>query len=367
MSGSAGPVSPSTVRAPRCQVLLNGAVMQGLVGISLNLKNEFTASEFTIDANIEPTYAMNAAWWSTATKVMVQVQIGYLSGGAVNWTTILSGVADAYDLDFDSRGICITGRDLSAQLIDTKTAETYSNQTSSEIATILANSVGLTPVVTATKTPVGRYYQIDRARLSLGQFHSDMTQWDLLIYLAQQEGFDLFVSGTSLYFQPPATASSAYNISWQSGTDAIPISNVIGLRGHHSLTLAKGVSVTVKSWHSGLKRPIIAKTADPTYKNDGADGTQDFVFYVPNLTPQQAIDLANQRYADITRHLRTIEFDAPGDLVLTPRLVVVLNGTGTAFDTTYYPDMIDLTLSLEGGFCMHVSAKNIPPTPSQLI
>jgi hypothetical protein len=362
------PVAPSTVRAPRAQVLINGNVMQGVVGISVTLNNNFQAGQFTIDANVEPSYVMNENFWSQQTKVTAEIQIGYLTGGSVNWVTVLSGIVDAYDINFDNRGITVTGRDLAGMLIDTKTANTFSNQTSSEIATMLAKSVGLTPVVTPTTTPVGRYYQIDHAKLSLGQFHSDMTEWDLLIYLAQQEGFDLFVSGTSLFFQPAATTQNAYNISWQLGTDDIPISNVINLTGHHSLTLAKGVSVTVKSWHSGLKRPIIAKTADPNFKDTGDDGgQQNFVFYVPNLTPQQAISLANQRYADITRHLREIQFDAPGDLVLSPRMVVVLSGTGTSFDTTYYPDTIELQLSQQGGFTMSVTAKNIPPTPNQLI
>ena len=280
---------------------------------------------------------------------------------------MVTGGVDEYEIGPDDRTITLTGRDLAAQLIDTKTAQTYANQTSSEIATMLAGSVGLTPVVTATTTPVGRYYQIDHARMALGGFHTSITQWDLLIYLAQQEGFDLFVSGTSLYFQPAATSATPYTIYWQLGPDGVATSNVMDLRLKHALTLAKGVSVTVKSWHSGMKRAITAKTADPTYKDKSGDGTQDYVFYVPNLTPQQAINLANQRYADITRHLRRISFDAPGDLVLTPRLVIVLGGTGTAFDTNYFPDDIDLALSQDGGFTMRVTAKNIPPTPTQLI
>jgi hypothetical protein len=347
--------------------MLNGQVMPGLVGLSVGLNNNFEAAQFTVDANIEDTYPTNAAWWSTQTKVSAVIQIGYQTGGTVAWQTVLSGVVDDYEIDLDNRTLTLNGRDLAAQLIDTKTAETYSNQTSSEIANILANSVGLTPVVTATTTPVGRYYQIDHARLSLGAFHSDITQWDLLIYLAQQEGFDLFVSGGSLYFQPAATPDTSYNIFWRLGQDGVPSANVMGLKLQHALTLAKGVSVTVKSWHSGLRRPIVAKAADPNYAGKSGDGTQDFVFYVPNLTPQQAINLANQRYADITRHLRKISFDAPGDLVLSPRFVVQLNGTGTAFDTNYYPDMIRFTYSQDDGFCMSVTAKNIPPTPTQLI
>ena len=341
--------------------------MPGLVSASIDLKNDFEAATFTIDANIEPSYSTNASWWSGQTKVVATIQIGYQSGSSVAWQTVLTGVVDDYEIDLDNRAVTFDGRDLAAQLIDTKTAQTYANQTSSEIATMLAQSVGLTPVVTATKTPVGRYYQIDHARMALGGFHTSITQWDLLIYLAQQEGFDLFVSGTSLYFQPAATSATPYNIFWQLGQDGVPSSNVINLRLKHALTLAKGVSVTIKSWHSGMKRAIEQRTADPDYNGKNGYGTQDYVFYVPNLTPQQAINLANQRYADITRHLREISFDAPGDLVLTPRLVVVLDGTGTAFDTTYYPDAISLALSQDGGFTMNVTAKNIPPTPTQLI
>jgi hypothetical protein len=337
MSVATAQVVAPIVRAPRAQIALNGSVMFGLVSLSVDLTNNFEAAKFSVQANVEQGFPTNAAFWSNQTKVTAEIQVGYENNGSVAWQTVLTGVVDSYEIDLDTSSISFNGRDLAAQLIDTKTAQTYSNQTSSEIATLLAQSVGLTPVVTATTIPVGRYYQIDHARMSLGAFHTDITEWDLLVYLAQQEGFDLFVLGTSLYFQPPATAANAFNISWQLGQDGIPISNVINLRLRHSLTLARGVSVTVKSWHSNLKRPIIAKTANTAGGSKQDGGGQDYVFYVPNLTPQQAIALANQRYADITRHLRTIEFEAPGNLLLTPRSLLVLSGTGTAFDASYYP------------------------------
>jgi hypothetical protein len=46
---------------------------------------------------------------------------------------------------------------------------------------------------------VGRYYEIDHARLT-----NDISQWTLLNYLAQEEGFDLNVTGSTLNFQPSA-------------------------------------------------------------------------------------------------------------------------------------------------------------------
>jgi hypothetical protein len=376
MSQTLGPVVPGTFRAPRVQVLINGTAMQGVESVSVDLTNQFEAACWTLQANIEPSYAMNAAFWGQQTNVMAKIQIGFDPGnGVIPWQTVLVGVVDQYVLDLDSRSISLSGRDLASLLIDTKTANTYSNFTASEIVTMICQSLGnnpdgtpvLTPVATPTKTIVGTYYQIDTSTSGLGAFHQSITEWDLLIYLAQQEGFDLFVQGSSLFFQPVATAAATpYAISWQLGQDNIPVSNVIGLQLTHSLTLAKGITVTIKSYNSSLGRTITAKTADPHF--DAANtGTQDYVFYVPNLTPEGAQALANQRYADISRHLKTINFEAPGDTVLSPRGVIALSGTGTVFDTNYYPDAIHLELSQPGGFTMRVTAKNIPPTPSAII
>ena len=281
--------------------------MQGVTGASWEPNNQFEAATFTIEGNVEPVYAMNAAWWLNQGKVTVQIQVGYDPGnGIIPWQTVLTGVVDQGQISLDDRTIRVTGRDLVAQLIDTKTAQAYQNNTASEIVTLLAQNAGLqitdgqgNSTVTHTTTLVGTYYQIDHNRMALGGFHSDITQWDLLKYLAQQEGFDLFVSGTALYFQPPATTADAYNIFWTLDQDGIPVSNVIGLSLEHSLTLAKGVSVTVKSWNSKLAKPIIATTADPDYKTSPGQGTKIMSSYVPNLTLQGAIDI---RKLTLCRH-----------------------------------------------------------------
>jgi hypothetical protein len=108
VSGYSGrPTVAPTLRAPRAQVLLNGAVMDGLVSATIHLKNNFEAAEFTIDANVEPTYAMNIAWWSTQAKVVATIQIGYQTGASVAWQTVLTGVVDEYDIDLDGRTISL--------------------------------------------------------------------------------------------------------------------------------------------------------------------------------------------------------------------------------------------------------------------
>lgn len=384
MSETLGPVAPGTVRAPRLLVLINGnpvngaslptltssVPMEGVVSASVDPKNQFEAATWSIEANLDPSYALNASWWSQQGKVIVTIQVGTedQTGAISGVHPLLVGIVDDYEISEDESSISLSGRDLAALLIDTKTAETYSNQTASEIATAIARQWGLTPIVTPTTALAGSYYQIDTTTTGLGAFSHDITQWDLLIYLAQQAGYDMFVEGWNLYFQPRATSSDTpYLVEWSRGEDGIPNSNVIGLKLRHSLTLAKGVSVTIKSYSSILGKVTSARAQDPNYSGGAGAGTQDYVFYVPNLSSQEAQALANQRYADITRHLRTITFSAPGDTVLNPRSVIQLSGTQTAFDGFYYPDEIRLELSMDGGFSMGVEAKNIPPTPSAAI
>ncbi len=70
---------------------------------------------------------------------------------------------------------------------------------------LLAGRHGLGAEVQPTKTPVGRYWQLEHDRITLDQFSRATTEWDLLVGLAEREGFDVWVGRGTLYFQPPAT------------------------------------------------------------------------------------------------------------------------------------------------------------------
>ncbi|MDR3736030.1 MAG: hypothetical protein P4L10_10905 [Acidobacteriaceae bacterium] len=355
MSAYLGPVSDGTAYTPRLRIKANGTALPFPVEANVNLTNTWTAARWSAGVSYQDTDAMNGAWFAVQNNIRIEIDIA-LDG--VNFQTVMIGNTDEIDLAPDHNYVALSGRDLTALLIDQKTATTYQNQTSSEVSTILANAVGLTPVVTSTKTPIGQFYANDHTRMSMGDLAQSITDWDLLTYLAQQENFDLFVQGSSLYFQPTATAQTTpYQVLW-SRVAGVATSNVQNLALKRSLTLAKDVSVTVQSWNSYQRKSITA-TATSTANGSSSTGpAQKYVFYKPNLTPSQAADYANLQLAQISRHERVIDFDVPGDLTLTPRSVVQLSGTGTGFDQLYYPDEISRTINFEQGFTQHVSARN---------
>lgn len=360
------PALGGTVRTPRLKLTVDGQIIPNPLQAVVVHTNEWTSAQWSAQVALEDANTLNAAWWAAQANVKIGIEI---STDGLNFTELLVGVVDEMEIEPETNLLTLTGRDLTALLIDIKTANTYQNQTASEIATILANQVGLTPVVTATKTPVGQFYAMDHVKVTSGDLSSSITAWDLLVWLAQQSGFDVFVEGESLYFQPAADETAPTFAINTSRVGGMAVSDVMGLTMKRSFTLAKDIQVTVKSWHSGRKSATTATVySKPANTPKGGMGPiQHYVFYKPNLSPEAAAAYANQKMAEITRHERVITFEMPGELNLSPRSVISLTGTGTAFDQNYYPDMIHRSISFRGGYVCHVTARNHSPVEEQAL
>ena len=108
--------------------------------------------------------------------------------------------------------------------------------------------------------------------------------------------------------------------------------------------------------HSSNARvsPVVVARGDPAQ-------LQRYFIVQPNLTADDALKLAQRKLAELTRHERTIRITMPGELVLTPRSMIALEGTGTEFDQAYYIDVIERRLRQGGGLTQHILAKNTSP------
>ncbi len=342
-------------RRPSARCLINGLPMVGLTGAEVIATNAYAASRFSVTAALGTDPVLTGEFWAASAGVLAELRFS-LDGQS--FTSLIQGMVDSVELDPISGTVRLEGRDLTAALIETRTQETFSNRTASEIATILAGRHGLTAAVTTTTTPVGRYYQNEHDRITLDQFSHATTEWDLLVFLARQEGFDVFIQGTTLHFQPPAAG--------QAPTMEVRPADVIALRLNRSLTLARDIEVTVKSWNS-RQRSAFTQTARAS--GQPASGTragpatppQRYVLVRPNLTPNQALQLAQSRLAELTQHERIIDLLLPGELSLTPRSRLSLSGSGTGFDQIYYVETIERDFHQANGFTQRIRARNSSP------
>lgn len=314
--------------------------------------------------------AFGAAWWASQSKVFVEVFAGF-PVDPENFTTsdldsMLYGQVDDITLDPVGTVVEVAGRDLTAELIDTKTTEKWPNLTSSQIVEQLAKRHGLTPVVTKTTQKSGKYYEIDHVRLT-----DQRSEWDLLTWLAHQEQFVVYMKGKELHFEPqPTTSDDPYILQWEAPTpdSASPIFNGKSITFARNLTLAKDVIVEVRSWNAKNKKGFTKKAQATHNKNTVLKGAaqpvgeaQTYSYTVPGLTPEEALQWAQAKLREITAHEVRLSATLPADNVLRGTDLIQVRGTETAFDQTYYPDSIVRNMSVNEGYFMTINAKNHSP------
>lgn len=340
MSGS------ESLRAPRLLVLADGVPVAGAFAADVTSTGWHGCDTFSVRVALSADPAMSATFWCDTTNVDLNVQVD----AGFGFTSLIQGFADSVELDV-VRGVAeVSGRDRSAALIEARTQETFANRTSSEIAALLAGRHGLSASVQATGTPVGRYWQLEHDRITLNQFARATTEWDLLVGLAEREGFDVWVQGATLYFQPRQDGIN--NVSMLRATVTLNgPPNVSRLRLERAHTLARGLSVTVKSWSSRAAQTVIHTEAQ------GSGPGAQYQFVLPDLTADDAQMVAQQRLAELAAHELSIVADMPGETSLSAHGTVAVEGTGTIFDRTFQVDEIARTFDPRSGFTQIVRAR----------
>lgn len=318
-------------RTPRLQVLADGVALPGVLEADVRLNGYPAADRFLV----RMAAAAGGLAIVDAPGVRLDVQVGL--GGS--WTSLVVGEADAVRLDVVQGLVEVDGRDLSASLIDSRVDETFANRTSSEIATLFAERHGLRADVAATGTAVGRYYQSDHEGLTMGQFARAMSEWDLLAALAQREGFSVFVTGDALRFGP---ADEGVAVTLTPG-------DCVGLHLEHQLPMTRAIEVTVQSWDQE-GAAAVAQTAT------GGGGGRAWKHRVtrPNLAADEAQRVAERVLADLLRQERRVDIDMPGEVAISVRGGVTLQGTGTAWDGTYAVGELNRRVDVRRGFTQRV-------------
>lgn len=194
--------------APRGAVRINGNLARGWLDWEVENNALSSADTFSVrfvGASLPPATDVN--WFSNQKDMYIEIFAGFPADisnpSPSDLTKLIYGQADTIDYDIAADIVTVRGRDLTRVFIDAKTTEKFQNQTSSQIATTLATRRGLKAVVTATKTPAGAYYDIEHVNLM-----DERTEWDILSFLAQQEGFNVYVKDQTLYFGPPTSTQA---------------------------------------------------------------------------------------------------------------------------------------------------------------
>jgi hypothetical protein len=333
------------------QVSVNGDQMPGLLRASVATTNCFSADTYSI------TFVMgesgNIAFWSTVSSAYLEVTAVISSAYGPIYQSLITGMADTVHVDPIQGTVGVEGRDLSSSMIDSYRQQDFVNQTASEIVSSIAQYHNLQPVVTATSGDIGRYYSDGYTKLSLGQFSRLQSDWDLVVQLARQNDFDVFVEGELLYFQPSGLSASA----------PIPMSlqGVQSARVERNLSVNAATVARVQSWNSQNMAAYDSGSSGvrPIENQGSSTANLPFLFSGANYTSQQVADSANRYTAELGRLSTVLNLDMPWDLSFSPRATILLNDTHSLFDTTYLIDSIERHYSPTSGSKQLVRANQV--------
>ena len=299
----------------------------GVVAVEVESVGYFAADRFSVICAL----AGQIGYFAALGKQDVTLEV---AADGVGFVPLLVGQLDHVRLDVARNEVVLAGRDLAARLIDAEIAETFANQTASEIAETLAGRHGLAANATATSTPVGQYYELDHARSALALHARSTTEWGLLVQLAQAEGFAAWVSGEVLNFGP-----------WPQGVPMLVTPANFSALTFDVINVLPG-AVTVKSWNSRNKA-VVSQS-----QGTGAGTT----LVRPNLTAAQATAAAAAQLAALGQHQVVMSATMPGDVTLRPGMTLALAGTGSALDQSYAVAGVTRRLIAARGFEQQVTA-----------
>ena len=287
-------------------------------------------------------------FWSSLSSGYISISAAAAKG--LPSQDLISGMIDTLILDPIKCTVAIEGRDLSASMIDGYRQQDFVNQTASEVVSTIAAFHGLIPMVTATPGAVGRYYGDGYTRLSLGQFSRLRSDWDLVVQLARENSFDVFVQSETLYFQPGSTSEDL--------PTRLGFGDVKSMHFERALALAPSTTARVQSWNSQNMASYTGagETTNSEQTLSAGPAVQPFLFSASNFTSQQVTNSAGQYTAELTRLGLVLRAEMPWNFALVPRSQVYIDDAGSGLDTIYQIDHVERHYSTTSGSTQKISA-----------
>jgi len=284
----------------------------------------------------------------------VKIEAGFEGEG--DPALLIEGMMDRPTWDFSKRDgeiVTIHGRSYAAKPFDYKETAKWQNQTSTAAFKQIAAIHGLTPVVPVeTATLIGGYEKEDHVDTK-----REISHWDFVLYMAQNEGFTTRVKGEEWYFGPqenlPGYTLDPISFTWGFNIDE-----------HFCIerapNAARNLIVEVISWIPGKKKgkgQRIVEKASFSGSSTGHKYTQRY--YYPNLTRDQCQRKARSILEDLSRQQVYGSFDTDWFPELSNDRRISLNGVGVGLSQVYFTPKI-VVLGSKEGLKAEISFTNLP-------
>jgi hypothetical protein len=147
--------------------------------------------------------------------------------------------------------------------------------------------------------------------------------------------------------------------------------NVEDLDFERDLMVSRGVKVVMRCFNDVQGKvltavyPTSSAAQSPSPGTAGKPTEQTYYYTLHNETQQSLNQKAQAKYQQIVQHEMKMTCELPGDSLLDVNMQVVVDGTETSFDQTYYPESIKRSLDFDSGYRMSLEAKNENPDSNE--
>lgn len=258
-------------------------------------------------------------------------------------TTLMVGQIDEADLDFIGGTLDLSGRDVTAKLQSTASAEKWVNKKNSEIVSDIAGRIGLTADVPSDTQTAGNYVQIDWSLLTDGARLIDVLQ-----RICDAEGFRWWLTGKTIVVRRDGDQTDYYPVNYAETPGKV--SDALSLKVIRNLEAGKTIEAKATSWNPRKKQ---AYGAAATLA--GSVGTAVYGFDVPGASQPQMTEKAKAKAREKARHEYLVRAELVGDPTITPAQKMRLTGTG-AMDQDFLIDRITHRIG-RGGYTMEIEAR----------
>lgn len=339
------------LRRPRGYLKVNGGRVE-VVSLEIHLGRE--AKSNTLHAEFPMTglpSGLDTAFWAGAEGIEITAFIGEDGG-----EPLFSGKATSVRCNWVTRVIDVEANDKSKGMMERKSlSESFKNKKGKDVIEEVAKRHGLKVKSRGDTQKAGRNYDIDTVH-----HPRDLTDWDLINYLADAEGLTVTLEGDTLHLEAEGEDDvPTLDIEYTEPTPRdFATGNFIALAGVHNKDLTGKVKVSVKSFDHKTSKVVEGKKTLAKATGQGKDGDGiTYEYQAPGLKQDRASRIAEKRLRRATKQERSITITMPGDTRVRARMRTNLRGTGTAFDQPYDNESAEHRLNEEEGYRCVITAK----------
>ena len=282
-------------------------------------------------------------------KVVVKIEAGFEGEEIV---LLIEGEMDYPEWDFsDGETVKIIGRSYAAKPYDFVETVKYQNMTATEAFQKICKTHGLTPIVpVATSDMIGEYVNDDHTSVA-----EEMSHWDYVLYLAEQEGFVSRIKGKEWYFAPLSMLEDYKKepLAFSYGH------NVRKLKMKKAPNEARNFVVEVISWQSGEKKKKGNRIVEKAVIGK-EEGENVYIIRrnIPNITRAQAQKYLKNICSELTKQQFSGSFETDFFQELTNDRRIVLYGVGMELSQIYHVESVTISGDKESGLECSVKFTN---------